>query len=82
MAKCEDETHIPKVGDLESSGIPEFLEFDNKAQNTSMGGVLDVIGKFLKRRCPKWPCIGHLDIYSPSYGQKKGHDSRPLKVGN
>jgi hypothetical protein len=31
---------------------------------------------------------GHLDIFSPSYGQKKGwesnwqFDSRPLKVGN
>jgi hypothetical protein len=24
-----------KVGDLESSGTPECLEFDNKAQNTS-----------------------------------------------
>jgi hypothetical protein len=45
-------------------------------------------GKFLKLRCPKWPRMGHLDIYSPSYGQKKGQesncefDSRPLKVGN
>jgi len=42
----------------------------------------------LKCRCPKWPCMGHLDICSPSYGQKKGResnyqfDSRPLKVGN
>ncbi len=35
LAKCGDETHTPKVGDLESSGTPEFLEFDNKAQNTS-----------------------------------------------
>jgi hypothetical protein len=32
--------------------------------------------------------MGHLDIYSPSYGQKKGResnwqfDSRPLKIGN
>ncbi len=34
LAKCEDETHTPKVGDLESSGTLEFLEFDNKAQNT------------------------------------------------
>jgi hypothetical protein len=25
LAKCEDETHTPKVGDLESSGTPEFL---------------------------------------------------------
>jgi hypothetical protein len=42
----------------------------------------------LKRRYRKWPRIGHLNICSPSYGQKKGResnwqfDSRPLKVGN
>ncbi len=47
-----------------------------------------VIGKVLKCRCLKWPRIGHLDIWSPSYGQKKGQesnwqfDSRPLKVKN
>jgi hypothetical protein len=73
---------------LESSGTPECSELDNKAQNTSHWGVLGVIGKVLKRRCIKWPRIGHLDICSPSYGQKKGRepnwqfDSRPLKVGN
>jgi hypothetical protein len=50
--------------------------------------MLDVVGKVLKRRYRKWPCIGHLDICRPSYGQKKGResnwqfDSRPLKVGN
>jgi hypothetical protein len=44
--------------------------------------------KGLKSRYRKWPRIGHLDICSPSYGQKKGResnwqfDSRPLKVGN
>jgi len=44
--------------------------------------------KVLKRRYRKWPRISHLDICSPSYGQKKGResnwqfDSRPLKVGN
>jgi hypothetical protein len=85
LAKCEDETHTPKVGDLESFGTPECLEFDNKGQNTLPWGVLCVIGKVLKCRCPKWPRIGHLDICSPSYGQKKGResnwqfDSRPLK---
>jgi hypothetical protein len=88
LAKCEDETHTPKVGDLESSGTPESLEFDSKGKNTSPWGVLGVIGKILKCRCPKWPRIGHLDICSPSYGQKKGResncqfDSRPLKVRN
>ncbi len=77
-----------KVGDLESSGTPECLELNKKAQNTSHWGVFSVIGKVLKRRYRKWPCIGHLDIFSPSYGQKKGResnwqfDSRPLKVGN
>jgi len=87
-AKCEDETHTPKVGDLESSETPECLEFDRRGQNTSDWGVPSVIGKVLNCRCPKWPRIGHLDICSPSYGQKKGResnwqfDSRPLKVGN
>jgi hypothetical protein len=77
-----------KVGDLESSETPECLEFDNKVQNYSHWGVLGVIEKFLKRRYRKWPRIGHLNICSSSYGQKKGResnwqfDSRPLKVGN
>jgi hypothetical protein len=77
-----------KVGDLESSGTPECLEFNSKAKNTSHWGVLGVIWKVLKRRYRKWPRIGHLDICNPSYGQKKGResnwqfDSRPLKVRN
>jgi hypothetical protein len=77
-----------KVGDLESSGTPECLGFDSKAQNTLHWGVFGVIGKVLKRRYRKWPRIGHLDICSPSYGQKKGResncqfDSQPLKVRN
>jgi hypothetical protein len=80
--------NTPKVGDLESSGTPERLGFDSKAQNTSHWGILGVIGKVLKRRYRKWPRIGHLDICNPSYGQKKGRESncqfdfRPLKVGN
>jgi hypothetical protein len=42
----------------------------------------------LKFRCPEWPCMSHLDIYSTNYGQKKGRESnyqfnsRSLKVGN
>jgi hypothetical protein len=75
LAKCEDETHTPKVGELESSEIPESLEFNSKGQNTLPWGVISVIGKVLKCRCPKWPRIGHLDICSPSYGQKKGRES-------
>jgi hypothetical protein len=86
--KWEDETPAPKVGDLESSGTPECLEFNSRGQNTLHWGVLGVIGKVLKCRCPKFPRIGHLDICSPSYRQKKCResnwqfDSRPLKVEN
>jgi hypothetical protein len=77
-----------KVGDLESSRTHKCLELDRRGKNTSHWGVLGVSGKFLKRRYRKWPRIGHLDICSPSYGQKKGReskwqfDSRPLKVKN
>jgi hypothetical protein len=39
-----------KVGDLESSGIPECLELNSKAQNTLHWSVFGVIGKVLKRR--------------------------------
>ncbi len=80
--------NTPKVGDLESFRTPECLELDRKAQNTLHRGVLGVIKKVLKLRYRKWPCIGHLDISSQSYGQKKGResnwqfDSRPLKVRN
>jgi hypothetical protein len=87
-AKCEGEAHTPKSGNLESSETPKNSELELKGQNTSNWGVLGVIGKVLKCRCLKWPRIGHLDICSPSYGQKKGRewncqfDSRPLKVGN
>jgi hypothetical protein len=77
-----------KSRELESSGTPEFSELHSKGKNTSHWDVLGVIGKVLKRKYRKWPCIDHLDICSPSYGQKKGResnwqfDSRPLKVGN
>ncbi len=78
---------LGKSEDLESSGTPECLGFNSKAQNTSHWVVLGVIGKVLKLRYRKWPRIGHLDIYRPSYGllgreSNWQFDSRPLKVGN
>jgi len=88
LTKCEDETHTPKVGDLESFETPKPLELDSKGQNISHWGVFYTVGNVLKCRCPKWPYMSHLDIYSPSYGQKKGResnwqfDSRQLKVRN
>jgi hypothetical protein len=33
-AKCEDETHTPKSGDLESFGTPKNSELDCRGQNT------------------------------------------------
>jgi len=33
-AKCEDETHIPKSGNLESFKILENVELDRRGQNT------------------------------------------------
>jgi len=88
LGKCEDETHTPKSGNLESFETPATSELNSRGQNTSPWSVLYTVGKVLKCRCPKWPLMSHLDIWSPSYGQKKGResnwqfDSRPLKVRN
>jgi len=87
-AKWENATHTPKDGKMESFGTPENSENDLRGQISLSWRVLYINEKLLKRRCPKWPRIGHLDICSPSYGQKKGResncqfDSRPLKVRN
>jgi hypothetical protein len=87
-AKCKGEAHTPKNGKLESSGTPENSEHECRGQISFHLSALGVIGKVLKCRCPKWPRMSHLDIFNPSYGQKKGReskwqfDSRPLKVGN
>jgi hypothetical protein len=68
--------------------IPKFLKCDCRGQNPYVARVLYIIGKLLKRRCIKWACITHLDIWNISYSQKKAResnwqfDSWPLKVGN
>jgi len=72
----------------ESSGTPENSERDCKGQNTLYWYVFYTVGKVLKCRCPKWPCMSHLNICSTSYDWKKRResnwqfDSRPLKVEN
>jgi hypothetical protein len=87
-AKCENATHTPESGKMESSRTPENSELDLRGQISFLLSVLSLIGKVLKCKCSKWPRLSHLDIRSPSYGQKKGRksnwqfDSRPLKVGN
>jgi hypothetical protein len=60
------------MGTWESSETPETLEFDCKGQNTLHWGVLYIIGKLLKCRCRKWARMSHLNIWSTSYGKKKG----------
>jgi len=87
-AKWENATPTPKSGDLESCRTPENSEDNLRGQISSPCLVLYINENLLKCRCPKWARITHLDIRSPSYGQKKGResncqfDSRPLKVGN
>jgi hypothetical protein len=76
-AKCEGEAHTPKSGKLESSETPKNSERDFRSQISLHLCAFDVIGKVLKCRCPKWPRMSHLDIQSPSYGQKKGIDLFP-----
>jgi len=77
---------LPKelpLWELESQ-FKEWLQ----GPNPMSWGVLYIIKKLLKRRCLKWVCITHLEIWNISYGQKKGHesnwqfDSQPLKVKN
>jgi hypothetical protein len=74
-AKYEGEAHIPKSEKLESSGTPENSERECRGEISSHLGARGVIRKVLKCRCPKWPRMSHLDICSPSYGQKKGRES-------
>ncbi len=86
--KCEVATHTPENGTWESSAIPKNSKRNCRGQNTSHWDVIYTVRKVLKFKCPKWPCMSHLDICSTSYGRKKGResnwqfDSRPLKVRN
>ncbi len=88
LGRVEDETHTPKVGTWESSGTPETSELNCRGQNTLHWGIFYIIEKLLKCRCRKWPRMGHLNIYSTSYGKKKGResnwqiDSRSLIIEN
>jgi hypothetical protein len=74
--------------ELESRWTPKSSEGNSRGQNSMDGRVFYTIEKLLERRCLKWACISHLDIWNISYGQKKGQESnckfhfRPLKVKN
>ncbi len=79
---------LPKVGTWSPPGLPKTQSPSWKAKTPRIGMFLVSLEKVLKCKCLNWPRIGHLNICSPSYGQKKGwesnwqFDSRPLKVGN
>jgi hypothetical protein len=86
----EDDIHTPEMGTWESSETFKNLELNCRGQNTLPWTVLYTVGNVLKRRCLKWPLMGHSDICSTSYVWKKGQesncresnwqfDSRPLK---
>jgi hypothetical protein len=61
--------------ELESWWIPKTSESNCKGLNSSPWGVLYIIEKLLKCRCPKWARMTHLDICNTTYGQKKGRES-------
>jgi hypothetical protein len=74
--------------ELEYRWTLEFSESNCKGQNSLNWSASYIIRKILERRCLKWARMTHLNIWSTSYGQKKGwesnweSDSRPLKVKN
>jgi hypothetical protein len=74
--------------ELESQWTSKPSEGDRRGQNPLFWTFIYIIGKLLKRRCWKWAYMTHLDIWSTSYGQKKGResnwqfDSWSLKVRN
>jgi hypothetical protein len=72
----------------ESTRTIETSKFNCRGQNTSHWDVTYIIEKLSKRKCRKWACMSHSDIYNTSYGKKKGEesnwqfDSQPPKVEN
>jgi hypothetical protein len=74
--------------EMESRWSPKTSESNCTGQTSMSYGVLYIIGKLLERKCLKWACIAHFNIWNTSYGQKKGResnyqfDSRPQKVRN
>ncbi len=62
LAKCGGEAqHLEKLG-VGVPKTPECSELNSKGQNTSHWSVLDVLGKVLKLKYRKCPCIGSSDI--------------------
>jgi hypothetical protein len=64
---------LPKVGTWSPLGLTP--RSSSGVKTPCIWGVLYTIGKVLKCRCSKWPRMSHLDIFSTSYGRKKGRES-------
>ncbi len=73
---------------LESLWSFEFSKNKFRGQNSLDWRFYYTIGKPLRRKCLKWACMIHLNIYNTSCGHNKGRESKcqfnswPLKVKN
>jgi hypothetical protein len=79
MGECESWTstfpsELP-FWELESWWTPKFSKNDFKHQNPWDWEVPYIIGKILERKCLKWVCMTHSDIWNTSYGQRNGWKS-------
>jgi hypothetical protein len=63
---------LSKLGTWSPPGFPKTQNSIAGVKTPCIGVFLISLEKVLKCRCPKWPRMSHLDIYSPNYGQKKG----------
>ncbi len=75
--KCEDETHTPKSGNLESSGTPATLELDCRGQNTSPWDVLCTVRKLLRIATNFLQTSSQFEVWSGSYELPKSQESNP-----
>jgi len=75
--KCEDETHTPKSGNLESSGTPASSKLDSRGQNTSPWGSLYTVGKLLRRAIRLLQTSSQSKVWAGSYEFPKSRESKP-----
>jgi hypothetical protein len=89
LAQCGGEAqHLEKVRIWSPPGLPNVQSSTARPKTPRIEVFLMSLERSWNVDVEKWPRIGHLDICSLSYGQKKGRksnwqfDSRSLKVGN
>jgi len=74
--KCENETHTPKSGNLESSRTFAISELDNRGQNTLPWGDLYTVGKILKRATSLLETSSQSKVWAGSYEFPKSRESK------